>query len=69
MESGCWLENSATIPAAPLYATPRHLEALPGGGRERDVWVQQLMLFDPAIGTSKAITSGVSNNVEASLCQ
>jgi hypothetical protein len=28
-----------------------------------------LMLFDPATETSKAITSGVSNNVEASLCQ
>jgi len=64
-QQALWIPGRVEI----LYATPRHLEALPGRGRERDVWVQQLMLFDPATGTSKAITSGVSNNVEASPCQ
>jgi hypothetical protein len=51
-----------------LYVTPMDLAPLAGARRERNVWVQQLMLFDPATGKSTAITSGVTNNVDASLC-
>lgn len=51
-----------------LYVTPRDLAPLPGTRSERTVWVQHLMLFDPATGKTTAITSGVSNNLDASLC-
>ncbi len=51
-----------------LYVTPRDLAALPGAGHERNVWVQNLMLFDPASGKRTAITSGVTNNLDASVC-
>jgi hypothetical protein len=30
--------------------------------------VQQLKLFDPGTGKTTAITSGVTNNLDASLC-
>jgi hypothetical protein len=52
-----------------LYTTPQGLAPLPGAPRERNVWVQQLILFNPATGKSTAITSGVTNNFDASLCQ
>ncbi len=52
-----------------LYVTPRDLAPLPGGRQERTVWVQHLMLFDPAAGKTTAITSGVSNNLDASVCR
>jgi len=52
-----------------LYTTPRDLASLPGARRERGVWVQQLMRFTPATGTSQAITSGVTNNLDAALCR
>ena len=51
-----------------LYTTPIGLAALPGARRERNVWEQQLILFNPATGKSTAITSGVTNNMDASLC-
>jgi hypothetical protein len=51
-----------------LYTTMRDTAPLPGAGRERNVWVQQLIVFDPATGKSKAITSGVTNNLDASWC-
>jgi hypothetical protein len=51
-----------------LYVTPRDLTPLPGTRTERTVWVQHLMLFDPATGKTTAITSGVSNNLDASSC-
>jgi hypothetical protein len=51
-----------------LYITPEGLAPLPGAGRERNVWVQHLMLFDPATGKNTAITSGVTNDLDASLC-
>jgi hypothetical protein len=51
-----------------LYTTPEDLAQLPGTRRERQVWVQQLIRFEPATGKSNAITSGVSNNLEASFC-
>jgi hypothetical protein len=51
-----------------LYTTPEYLAPLPGARRERKVWVQQLIRFEPATGKSTAITSGVTNNFDASLC-
>jgi hypothetical protein len=51
-----------------LYATPENTAPLPAARRARQVWVQQLMRFDPATGKSTAITSGVSQNLDASLC-
>jgi hypothetical protein len=49
-----------------LFTLPRELEPLPGG--KLTVWVQHLMLFDPATGKNREITSGVSNNLNASWC-
>ena len=51
-----------------LYTTPRDMASLPGARKVRHVWVQQLMLFNPKTGTRTAITSGVTNNVDAVLC-
>jgi hypothetical protein len=51
-----------------LYTTPEYLAPLPGASRERQVWVQQLIRFEPATVKSTAITSGLSNNVDAALC-
>jgi hypothetical protein len=51
-----------------LYTTPVDLAPLPGARRQRNVWVRQLILFDPATGKGAAITSGVTNNLDASLC-
>jgi hypothetical protein len=51
-----------------LYTTPEDVAPLPGTRRERQVWVRQLIRFEPATGKSTAITSGVTNNFDASLC-
>jgi hypothetical protein len=51
-----------------LYTTPEDVAPLPGARRERQVWVRQLIRFEPATGKSTAITSGVTNNFDASLC-
>jgi hypothetical protein len=59
-----WLPGSDQL----LYTTPRDTAPLAGARRERDVWAQQLMLFDPANGKRISITSGVTNNLNASLC-
>jgi len=50
-----------------LYTTPDDLAPLRGTRRERQVWVRQLIRFEPATGKSTAITSGVTNNLDASL--
>ncbi len=62
--SAIWLPGSGGL----LYTTPENVAPLPGAHRERQVWVQQLVRFDPATGKSRAITSGVTNNFDASLC-
>jgi hypothetical protein len=59
-----WLPGRDQI----VYVTPQNLAPLPGGHRKRNVWVQQLMFFDPVKGTSTAITSGLTNNVDPSSC-
>jgi hypothetical protein len=52
-----------------FYTTPRDMASLPGAGRARRVWVRQLMLFNPATGTNRAITSRVADNVDATWCR
>jgi hypothetical protein len=60
-----WLPGREEV----LYTTPRDLAPLPGARHVRSVWVQQLKLFDPGTGKTTAITSGVTNNLDASLCR
>jgi hypothetical protein len=60
-----WLPGRDQI----VYVTPQHLAPLPGGQGKHNVWVQQLMSFDPAKGPPTAITSDLSNNVDASWCE
>jgi hypothetical protein len=60
-----WLPRRDQI----VYVTPQHLAPLPGGLRKHNVWVQQLMFFDPVKGTPIAITSGLTNNVDPSWCE
>jgi hypothetical protein len=59
-----WLPGRNQI----VYITPQDLAFLPGGPRKRNVWVQQLMFFDPVKGVPVAITSGLTNNVDPSWC-
>jgi len=59
-----WLPGSDEL----LYTTPEDLAPLPGARRERNVRVQHLVLFDPATGKSTAITSGIYDNFDVSLC-
>jgi hypothetical protein len=63
-DSVLWLPGRDEL----LYATPEYVAPLPGERHERQVWVQQLIRFEPATGKSTAITSGVTNNFDASLC-
>lgn len=51
-----------------LYVTPRDLAQLPGASK-RTVWVQHLGVFDPVTGTSKGITSGLTNNLDPVVCR
>jgi hypothetical protein len=63
-DSAFWLPGRQEL----LYTTPEYVAPLPGAPRERQVWVQQLIRFDPATGKNTPITSGVTNNLDASLC-
>ncbi len=60
-----WLPGRDQI----VYVTPQDLAPLPGAQRKHNVWVQQLMFFDPVKGTTTAITSGLTNNVDPSWCE
>ena len=60
-----WLPRRDQI----VYVTPQGLAPLEGGHRKRNVWVQQLMFFDPVKGTPTNITSGLTNNVDPSWCE
>jgi hypothetical protein len=62
--SAFWLPGRDQI----VYVTPQGLAPLPGGQRKHNVWVQQLMFFDPVKGTPAAITSGLTNNVDPAWC-
>ena len=63
-DTAFWLPGRDQI----VYVTPQGLAPLRGGHGKHNVWVQQLMFFDPAKGTPTAITSGLTNNVDASWC-
>ncbi len=60
-----WLPGRDQI----VYVTPQDLAPLPGEQRKHNVWVQQLMFFDPVKGTPAAITSGLTNNVDPGWCE
>ncbi len=62
--SALWLPRRDEL----LYTTPEDVAPLPGARRNRQVWVQQLVRFNPATGKSTAITSGVTDNFDASSC-
>jgi hypothetical protein len=64
-ETAFWVPGRDEI----VYLTPQDLAPLPGGQVNRNVWVQQLMFFDPVKGTHTAITSGLTNNVDPSWCE
>jgi len=64
-ETAFWLPGRDQI----VYVTPQGLAPLPGAQRKHNVWVQQLMFFDPIKGTPTAITSGLTNNVDPSWCE
>ena len=70
-----WLAGRDQI----VFTTPQDLAQLAGSyerhkryakiyGEFLNVWVQHLVLFDPVTGKSTAITSGITNNFDASLC-
>jgi hypothetical protein len=59
-----WLPGHDQI----VYVTPEDLAPLPGQQRKHNVWVQQLMFFDPVKAMPTAITSGLTNNVDPSWC-
>jgi hypothetical protein len=53
--------NSETwLPAGDdfFYTSPRDMASLGGARRARGVWVEHLMVFNPASGKTTAITSG-----------
>ncbi len=60
-----WLPGRDQI----VYVTPEGLAPLPGRQRKHNVWVQQLMFFDPVKAAPTAITSGLTNNVDPSWCE
>jgi Tol biopolymer transport system component len=62
--SGAWLPARDVF----FYTSPRDLAPLGGARRPRGVWVEHLMTFDPASGKTTAITSGVTNNLQPSIC-
>jgi hypothetical protein len=61
-QTAFWLHGLDRI----LYQTPQHLAPLPGGRHQ--VWVQQLMSFDPETGKTTPITSGLSDNLSPAWC-
>lgn len=64
-DTAFWLPGRDQI----VYVTPQDLAPLPGGHGKHNVWVQQLMFFDPAKGKPTAITTGLTNNVNPSWCE
>jgi hypothetical protein len=51
-----------------LYTSPRDMASLAGGHHPRKVWVEHLIVFNPASGKNTAITSGVTNNMQPRVC-
>jgi hypothetical protein len=64
--------NAATwlpLQDAFFYTSPRDMASLGGARRPRGVWVEHLMVFNPASGKTTAITSGITNNLEPAVCR
>jgi len=51
-----------------FYTSPRDMAPLGGVSHARGVWVEHLMVFNPASGKTTALTSGVTNNVQPRVC-
>ena len=60
----------AWLPARDVffYTSPRELASLGGSRRPRGVRVEHLMTFDPASGKTTAVTSGITHNLQPSIC-
>ena len=52
-----------------FYTSPRDMASLAGARRPRGVWVQHLMVYNPASGKTAAVTSGITNNLQPSVCR
>jgi hypothetical protein len=50
------------------FVTPRDLSPLAGGSHSRSVWTAHLSVFDVHARTSRALTSGLSNDLTPALC-
>jgi hypothetical protein len=44
------------------------MASLSGGHHARKVWVEHLMVFNPASGKITTITSGITNNMQPRVC-
>jgi len=62
--AGTWLPDRDEF----FYTSPRDMASLAGARRPRGVWVEHLMVFNPASGKTTAITSGITNNLQPSWC-
>jgi Tol biopolymer transport system component len=58
-----WLPDNTRI----VFSTPRDLAALPWSPR-RSVWVAHLGIFDLTSHSETALTSGITNDVQPTLC-
>jgi hypothetical protein len=45
------------------------MASLAGARGPRGVWVEHLMVFDSSSGKTTAITSGITNNLQPSVCR
>ena len=58
--AAAWLPDRDEL----FYTSPRDMASLAGARRPRGVWVEHLMVFNPASGKTTAITSGITNNLQ-----
>ncbi len=63
--AAAWLPDRDEL----FYTSPRDMVSLAGARRPRGVWVQHLRVFNPASGKITAITSGITNNLQPSVCR
>jgi hypothetical protein len=63
--AAAWLPDRDEL----FYTSPRDMASLGGARRPRSVWVEHLMVFNPASGKTTAITNGVTNNLQPSVCR
>lgn len=56
-------------PRVILYVTARDLSPLTTDGKRRSVWTAHLTTYDPVTHSSRAITSGLSNDLDPVSCE